>query len=305
MLTQEEVKNGIFKLYENKGQFLTEHDLKKAHLIHQFKTYFGKNLAAGFEKIGIPCSPLAEKYSISDEKLLLYLRDLRNFLGFVPGTYEVQHDSQIYKKYASLPFSWSIFKKRFGGFPQALKEAGLTAEKNDSTAKPNVLDVISVQEEVNVQLSEIENFDNRKRYWGKGAEIHLMAELLYHGYQPSNISVDEGIDVIATKNNKTFCFQVKHKDLSNYAPVELTKSTYTQKSGSDYYLVIVLLSNIENERKFLIIPWSFIDKWIEDGSIVDSGKKYQIKITKEEGIFKLGSEILTRYLGIEGWKKIK
>ena len=100
------------------------------------------------------------------------------------------------------------------------------------------------------------------------------------------------VDVIANKNNKTFYFQVKHKDLSNSYPVEITKSTYQIKSGNDYYLVVVMLSEPEDARKFLIIPWAMIDNWIDKEIIRDNGTKYLLHIEKVDNNFKIKDEAI-------------
>lgn len=132
-----------------------------------------------------------------------------------------------------------------------------------------------------------------------------MAELLYRGYQVSNISIDEGIDVIAHKNNKTYYFQVKHKVLSGNFSVNITKSTYQKKSGYDYFLAIVLFNLNEKTRYFLIIPWAIIDNWIDNKLINDIDDKYQINIKYIDNKFTLKNEVLDRYLGERGWDKIK
>lgn len=294
-MTKNEVAQIVQDIYARKGTYVTEDDLKKAHIVNQFKIHFGKRMSVGLREIGVPCSPLAEKYNVTEEQLRAYLRELRDKLGFVPTTYEVINDKDVFKKYTSHPFTPVIFQKRFGGFPQALKSADLSENKIEHITSKGK----------KVGNKELEEFDHRRRFWGKGAELHVIAELLYRGFQPSNISVDEGVDVLANKNNKTYSFQVKHKDLSHNFPVELTKSTYQNKSGSDYFLVVVLLSAEENERKFLIIPWAIIDDWIDEGVVEDSGNKYLLHVRKIDNTFKLKNETLSRYLGNDGWQKIK
>lgn len=51
-------------------------------------------------------------------------------------------------------------------------------------------------------------------YMGKAGECVVMGELLFRGYNVNNMMVDEGIDLVACKNNVFFYIQVKTKSVS-------------------------------------------------------------------------------------------
>ncbi len=50
-------------------------------------------------------------------------------------------------------------------------------------------------------------------YLGKGGECMVMGELLFRGYNVNNMMVDEGIDLVACKDNVFFYVQVKTKSV--------------------------------------------------------------------------------------------
>ncbi|MDE6415888.1 MAG: hypothetical protein K2K68_02525 [Duncaniella sp.] len=51
-------------------------------------------------------------------------------------------------------------------------------------------------------------------YMGKGGECVVMGELLFRGYNVNNMMVDEGIDLVACKNNVFYYIQVKTTNVS-------------------------------------------------------------------------------------------
>lgn len=52
-------------------------------------------------------------------------------------------------------------------------------------------------------------------YIGKAGEHFVASELLFSGYNASIMSVDVGMDVIATKENQLFSLQVKTANISS------------------------------------------------------------------------------------------
>lgn len=290
-MTKEEVAKIVKELYKKKGKYLVGKDLKTAGIAHQFRVNFGKKLALGLKSLGIPSSPLAEKYSITKEQLVEYLRELGDKLGDAPDTFDITQDAEIYKKYASKRFSHKIFRDRFGGFPQALEVAGFT--KNSRGHLTN-----KKQADENIQ----NKFTNKGRFYGEGAEYHVVAELLYNGFQASNIPVDEGLDVLAFKNNKFYYIQVKHKNLDNNKPIKFKRTSHEITGGGAMYYIFVLLS--ENIRNFLILPWHMVDSWITQGSIkLNAGNEYEVDIRFIDEEYRIKDIPLTKYLN--KWETIR
>lgn len=263
-------------------------------LDYYISLYFGK-LANALGEAGLPASSLAKKMNVTNEKLLKYLKKLQSKLGRKPTTLDVTRDKKIYKEFADDKFSPHIFKTRFQGFRNALKQL-------DSLR--NVVNSQTV--DASGQKAETDNpefFQNKPRFYGKAAELHVTAELLYHGFQAANIPVDEGLDILAVKRHKTFYFQVKHKDVgnNNNESIKVAKSSYEKRGGGDVYYIFVLLS--KKKREFLVVPYHIIDDWIRTGLVEEKENGYLFSIRKDDDEYKLKDLVLNKYL--DGWDNIK
>ena len=76
---------------------------------------------------------------------------------------------------------------------------------------------------------------------GKAGEFAVISELLYRGYNAGIMAVDEGIDVIATKDNKTFYIQVKTHTYKN-SSLRLTFEfdAYNKNAKFNIFYIIVI-----------------------------------------------------------------
>lgn len=219
--------------------------------------------------------------SIKSEDLLNYLRDLKDELKHNPTVYDIVDDKEIYKKYSENKFSWSIFKSRFNGLRKAIEQMELVGVKDVKNDTTNVT--------IQAEKEDTGSFEHKNRYFGKAAELHVTAELIYRGFQATNIPIDVGLDILAFKNNRTFYFQVKHKDFSNNIPIKLTKSSFENSGRGDVYYIFVLLSN--QRRDFLIIPFHIVSDWIRDGLAEEKEDQYLIVIKKEGDDYKLKDKV--------------
>ena len=67
-----------------------------------------------------------------------------------------------------------------------------------------------VKEKIEQIIDEEESLlTSESRYVGKAGEYRVVSELIFRGYNANIISVDDGIDIVATKNDKLFNIQVK------------------------------------------------------------------------------------------------
>lgn len=271
------------------NQYLTAKDVRSIPKLGYYIYIHFRTLGRALQSANLPSSDLAAKMSIDSKDLLSYLKELRNELGADPKVWDINHDSKLYKKYSDKKFTWRIYKTRFGGLKKALEMIRV-----DKSA--TVTDLESNQRKENPEF-----FLNKNRFFGKAAELHVTAELLYRGFQAANIPIDEGLDVLAVKSNKTYYFQVKHKDISNNEGISVTKSSFERRGGGDVYYIFVLLS--ENKREFLVIPFHIIDDWIRQGLADEKGKDYILHIKKFGNEYKLKDIILNKYL--DGWNTIK
>ncbi len=272
------------------SKYITAKDVRSVPKLGYYVFVHFRTLGNALKEANLPSSDLAAKMSIPNEDLLNYLRDLRNKLGHNPRVWDIDHDEEVYKKYSEKKFTWRIYKSRFKGLRKAIEQI----EPQDINHKETRLD----------EKAEIENpefFQNKNRFFGKAAELHVTAELMYRGFQAANIPVDEGLDILAVKSNKTFYFQVKHKDLNNNEHISITRSSFERRGGGDVYYIFVLLSG--DVRNFLIIPYHIVNDWIRTGLAEEKEKGYSFFVKKYGGEYKLKDIILNKYL--DRWEDIK
>lgn len=276
------------------NKIITQKDVRTIPKLGYYLTLHFRNLGTALREAGLPSSHLASKMAVTNEQLLMYLKDLQKELKRNPRTWDITHDEDLYKKYSQKKFTWRIFKTRFGGFKNALKNL-----ENQIDKRANMGSIENLNEETEKENSEF--FQNKTRYYGKAAELHVAAELLYRGFQAANIPIDEGLDILAVKNNKTFYFQVKHKDLNNNESIHVTRSSFERRGGGDVYYIFVLLS--DKKRDFVIVPYHIVSDWIRTGLAEEKEKGYTFLIKKNGNEYRLRDVVLNKYL--DQWEDIK
>ena len=291
-MTKDEVINSLKILasrFKNKN-YLTLKEIRSVPKLDYYIQFHFRKLGIALQAANLSSSKLAAGMKITNEQLLNYLVDLRSKLGRNPKVWDFTDDKDIYKKYSEYKISWSIFKTRFGGLRKAIELIGADAVK--TTKSP----VTNKNKQSDTKFSW-----EKRRFWGEAAEIHVMAELLYRGFQAANIPVDEGLDILAVKENRTYYFQVKHKDLNNNQAIKITKNSFEKTGGGEVYYIFVLLS--DNNREFLIIPYHIMNDWIREKIVEDTDDGYLLYITKQNNHYKLKEKTLRNYLN--NWDDIK
>lgn len=291
-MTKDEVISNLKILasrFKNK-KYLTLKEIRSIPKLDYYIQFHFRKLGNALQAANLPSSKLAAGMRITNEQLLNYLVDLRNKLGRNPKVWDFTDDKDIYKKYSAYKISWSIYKTRFGGLRKAVELINEDAVKTDKFSLPNK----SKSDDTSLPWE-------RRRFWGEAAEIHVMAELLYRGFQAANIPVDEGLDILAVKKNRTYYFQVKHKDLSNNQPIKITKSSFEKTGGGEVYYIFVLLS--DDKRDFIIIPYHIMNDWIREKIVEDTNDGYLLNIKKQDSHYRLKEKILDNYLN--NWEDIK
>lgn len=106
----------------------------------------------------------------------------------------------------------------------------------DPLPRPITEDIITPQQTIEAPQSVSTN------YIGKGGEYAVMSELLFQGYNANIMSVDEGIDIVASKQNIFYYLQVKTTNLSQNltAHVSIKRSNFDRGLSSQLrYFVVV------------------------------------------------------------------
>lgn len=120
---------------------------------------------------------------------------------------------------------------------------------------------------------------------GKAGEHAVCSELLFRGYNASIMSVDTGMDLVATKENRLFNIQVKtaNRNQFNMYVFDLRVSSFERNNSSRCFYVYILKD--KNQRDYLILPFLELEKCIKQSTIktVAKGTRYRINIRLRDG----------------------
>lgn len=130
-------------------------------------------------------------------------------------------------------------------------------------------------------------FGTDKLYLGKAGEFAVISELLFCGYNASIMSVDEGIDITASKNDKFFFIQVKSTNFNNDTiSVSIKPNRFINNSNSDIYYVIMFryIYKGVNTNRYIIIQNKLMEHYVLSGEIVqNTNGTVNIKIKQKNG----------------------
>lgn len=154
----------------------------------------------------------------------------------------------------------------------------------DSSEKEQKLEE---QEEKQDEQNSLET--SSTQYIGTAGEHRVVSELLFFGYNASIMSVDEGLDIVATKDNRLFNIQVKTSNenkFNNYVADIRIISFVKFGSGNTFYIFVLR----GKDTNFLILPYAEIEKNIQQKNIliVNKGKRYRINISIRDEKLYLG-----------------
>lgn len=144
-------------------------------------------------------------------------------------------------------------------------------------------------------------------YTGKAGEHLVCSELLFRGFNASIMSVDVGMDIIATKDNKLFSIQVKTANLNKFNTYvfDVRKVSFERHDSGNIYYIFVLRG--EKETNFLILPFHEMEKKVHEKAILSVGNnlRYRVNIRLRNGEIFLGSKDHQMNYYLNRWEIIK
>jgi hypothetical protein len=159
--------------------------------------------------------------------------------------------------------SFSKVKNKSGGFKRGMYRL---KKKPVVTPKPTLTPILSTQ------------------YIGKAGEAAVMSELLFYGFNASAMAVDDGIDIIASKNNKYFHIQVKTSNPSDNWTFgfSIKKNSFVAKDSFQTFYVFLLrgCDNCRYYNDYLILPSSQVRQLIAVG-IINDGQIFSLRIQRD------------------------
>lgn len=144
-------------------------------------------------------------------------------------------------------------------------------------------------------LKTVDTSDTPDMFTGRAGEHAVMSELLFLGYNASIMTVDmQGVDVIASKDEKYFHLQVKtsnqRSDGSYFATIKREK--LISAANTVYVIVLRRKQRGKNGERFIndyvVMPSTEIERWLIQGVIQESragGVSFKIEVEKD--VFKL------------------
>ncbi len=171
---------------------------------------------------------------------------------------------------------------------------------------PNKSEKTNTQKAIEIEKEEDEKLIVGSSFTGKAGEHLVCSELLFRGYNASIMSVDVGMDIAATKDNKLFSIQVKTANLNKYNTYnfDVRKVSFErQQSGNVFYIFI--LKGIRNQ--FLILPYYEMERKVHEKAIleINKNKNYRVNISIREKKIYLGNRDHEMSYFLDNWEIIK
>ncbi len=136
---------------------------------------------------------------------------------------------------------------------------------------------------------------SNSQYIGKAGEFYVASELLFRGYNANIMSLDEGIDIIALKNNRLFSIQIKTSNLhrNNSYVFDIKRVALDRPYAGIVFYIFVMID--ANQRKSsIILPNLKIHELIDKDAIREvSNNRFRLTLRER------GDSIYVGPLGLE------
>ncbi len=131
-------------------------------------------------------------------------------------------------------------------------------------------------------------------YTGKAGEYAVFSELLYWGYNPAMVTVDDGIDIIAAKDKNYFHIQVKTANEIKNKPFNFSikKSSFKRYDDSQTFYIFVLRQQDANRyfNDYIILPNSEIERMLMFELLKENKDTYSFNIQKVNNNYTLNGQ---------------
>jgi hypothetical protein len=148
---------------------------------------------------------------------------------------------------------------------------------------------------VSVVASEVSN----SNFKGGAGEHAVLSELLFREYNAAVMTVDEGIDLVASKNNRYFHIQVKTSfEGTDGFHFTIKKHIFENHDQGITFYVLVCRRYMKShyQHDYVILPSSVVATFINTGAIKDS-TSISIGIAVVEGKFLLNKKVdISKYV---------
>jgi len=130
--------------------------------------------------------------------------------------------------------------------------------------QPSEIEIQEIEKSSDIEIPNISPL-----YTGKAGEYAVLSELLFREYNASVMSVDQGIDIVASKNDKFYHIQVKTANYRNGVFHTAINRTQFDRFNSINTFYIFVLRYSQKTKKivsdFIVMMALDIEKFIEKG----------------------------------------
>ena len=141
----------------------------------------------------------------------------------------------------------------------------------------------------------------------KAWEHLVCSELLFRGFNASIMSVDVGMDIVATKGNSLISIQVKTSNLNKFNAYnfDVRKVSFDRHNTSNVYYVFVL--HWQDSNDYLIVPYFEMQRKISERALLPilNNTKYRVNIKKRDWNIYLGTKDYNVNYFLNNWDIIK
>jgi len=171
---------------------------------------------------------------------------------------------------------------------------------------PNKAEIKNTQKAIDIEKAEDEKIIVGSSFTGKAGEHLACSELLFRGYNASIMSVDVGMDIAATKDNKLFSIQIKTANLNKYNTYnfDVRKISFERHQSGNVFYIFILKGEQNN---FLILPYYEMERKVHEKAIseINQGRTFRVNISIREKKIYLGNQAHEMSYFLNNWDIIK
>jgi Holliday junction resolvase len=164
----------------------------------------------------------------------------------------------------------------------------------------------AAEKQEKIQEEQDKKEEISSQYIGKYGEHLVVSELLLRGYNASIMTVDEGIDIVATRDERLYNIQVKTSRENKFKSYvfDIRISSFEKFNKNNVYYIFVLKGKKTN---FVILPFFEIQKNIDQNNILVVGKetRYRVNIKIRDEKLYLGNKGNDMSYFMNKWEMIK
>lgn len=138
-------------------------------------------------------------------------------------------------------------------------------------------------------IPEVDKADNQNLFVGKAGECAVMSELLFRGYNVNSMLVDDGVDIVASRNNMFYLIQVKtsHIKPNNQVVFTIRPERFETFMGYNIRYIVVARGSINSIETNIYFTFDNkdIQRYISEGLVskTSSGINIKIRIDRTAG----------------------